>query len=55
MEGIIDRSITALDQDQTIRKIQHPEAAQQIDAFIEKLRNLKDLEKPFTLVCQISF
>lgn len=50
VEGIIDRSIAGLEQDQPVRRIQHPDDAAQIDAFIEKLRNLKSIEKPFTIV-----
>lgn len=48
IEGIIDRSIAGLEQDQVLRRIQHPEVAQQIDDFIQKLKDLKG--QPFTLV-----
>lgn len=50
VEGIIDRSIRGLEQDQAVRRIEHPEAAEQIDAFIGKLRDLKELKTPFELV-----
>lgn len=50
IEGIIDRSITGLEQDQHLRKQEYPELAAQIDKFIEKLRGLKDLKEPFTIV-----
>lgn len=49
VEGILTRCITGLEQDQVLRRIQHPEAAEQIDAFIKKLEELKELENPFTL------
>lgn len=49
VEGIIERAVAGLDQDQILRRIQHPEAAAQIDEFIEKLRKLKELETPFNL------
>uniref|UniRef100_A0A182U9J9 Zinc finger ZPR1-type domain-containing protein n=1 Tax=Anopheles melas TaxID=34690 RepID=A0A182U9J9_9DIPT len=49
VEGIIDRVVRGLDQDQPVRRIQHPEAAEQIDAFISNLQKLKELERPFTL------
>uniref|UniRef100_A0A182SV49 Zinc finger protein ZPR1 n=1 Tax=Anopheles maculatus TaxID=74869 RepID=A0A182SV49_9DIPT len=49
VEGIIDRVIRGLDQDQPVRRIQHPEAAEQIDTFIANLETLKELERPFTL------
>lgn len=50
VEGIIERAITGLDQDQILRRIQHPEAAEQIDQFIEKLRKLKEVKEPFNLI-----
>lgn len=50
IEGIIERSVAGLEQDQPVRRIQHPDAATQIDAFIEKLRSLKLVDKPFTIV-----
>ena len=50
MEGVINRSITGLEQDQVLRRIQHPDAAAQIDDFIQKLQTLKELKSPFTLV-----
>lgn len=50
IEGIIDRSITGLEQDQPVRHIDHPDVAAQIDAFIEKLNNLKLVETPFTII-----
>lgn len=50
MEGLIDRSISGLEQDQEARREQHPEAAEQIDDFIRKLKELKELPEPFTLV-----
>lgn len=50
VEGIIDRSIVGLEQDQPVRRIQHPDIAAQIDAFVEKLRHLKSVESPFTLI-----
>uniref|UniRef100_A0A182Q2Z5 Zinc finger protein ZPR1 n=1 Tax=Anopheles farauti TaxID=69004 RepID=A0A182Q2Z5_9DIPT len=49
VEGIIDRVVRGLEQDQSVRRIQHPEAAEQIDTFIVNLQALKDIERPFTL------
>ncbi|XP_052902964.1 zinc finger protein ZPR1 isoform X2 [Anopheles moucheti] len=49
VEGIIDRVIRGLDQDQPVRRIQHPQAAEQIDTFITNLQTVKELERPFTL------
>ncbi|ETN67468.1 zinc finger protein [Anopheles darlingi] len=49
VEGIIDRVVRGLEQDQPVRRIQHPEAASQIDDFISNLQSLKELKEPFTL------
>lgn len=50
IEGIIDRSVAGLEQDQIVRRIEHPEVAAQIDAFVESLRKLKLVETPFTII-----
>lgn len=50
IESIIDRSIAGLEQDQPVRRIQHPDVAAQIDAFIGKLSALKTVETPYTIV-----
>ena len=52
VEGIINRAVEGLEQDQPVRRIQHPEAAQQIDDFIKSFNKLKDFEKPFTLIVE---
>ncbi|KAL7291926.1 hypothetical protein TKK_0014476 [Trichogramma kaykai] len=49
IEGLIDRSIAGLDQDQERRRSENPQAAEQIDKFIEKLKALKDVEEPYTI------
>ena len=49
VEGIITRVITGLTQDQDKRRIDHPEAAAQIDEFVVKLEDLKELKTTFTL------
>lgn len=51
LEGVIDRSIQGLEQDQEARRKDHPEAAAQIDEFLMKLKKLKDVETPFSVVC----
>lgn len=50
LEGVIDRSITGLEQDQVVRRVEHPDVAAQIDEFIIKLRSLKSVETPYTVV-----
>ncbi|XP_035659783.1 zinc finger protein ZPR1-like [Branchiostoma floridae] len=50
VEGVIDRAVRGLEQEQPIRRTMDPGTAEKIDAFIEKLRGLTDLKTPFTLV-----
>jgi zinc finger protein len=49
IEGIIDRVVNGLTQDQEKRRLEHPDVAAQIDAFVGKLEDLKKVEKPFTI------
>ncbi|XP_037044909.1 zinc finger protein ZPR1 [Bradysia coprophila] len=50
LEGIIDRAVQGLEQDQPVRRIDHPESAKQIDDFVESLKALKLVESPFNIV-----
>ncbi|KYM79810.1 Zinc finger protein ZPR1 [Atta colombica] len=52
VEGIIDRSIRALEQDQPRRREEFPDTAVEIDLFISKLHALKILDEPFTIIFQ---
>ncbi|XP_058461660.1 zinc finger protein ZPR1 [Malaya genurostris] len=52
VEGIIDRVIRGLEQDQPVRRIQHPETAQQIDDFANSMKELKEMKQPFTIVIE---
>ncbi|KYM95480.1 PREDICTED: zinc finger protein ZPR1 [Cyphomyrmex costatus] len=52
VEGIIDRSIRALEQDQPRRREEFPDTAIEIDLFISKLQALKILDEPFTIIFQ---
>lgn len=52
VEGIIDRVVRGLEQDQPVRRIQHPEAAEQIDRFTDSLKELKEMKKPFTITIE---
>lgn len=53
VEGVIDRTITGLLQDQEARLREHPDAAAQIAEFTAKLTKLKTMESPFTMVSRI--
>lgn len=50
IEGIIDRSISALEQDQPKRREEFPDTAIELDLFISKLHALKVLDEPFTII-----
>lgn len=50
LEGIIDRSIQGLQQDQPLRRIDHPEDAIQIDEFVKSLEKLKSVETAYTVI-----
>jgi len=50
IEGVIDRSVEGLEQDQVLRRIQHPEVAAQIDDFVAKLKDLKNVQTPFQFI-----
>ncbi|KAI5635929.1 ZPR1 zinc-finger domain-containing protein [Phthorimaea operculella] len=49
VEGIIQRAIAGLTQDQEVRRQQHPDAAAQIEEFVAKLHLLRVLDEPWTL------
>ncbi|KAM9799074.1 zinc finger protein ZPR1 [Syngnathus typhle] len=52
VEGILDRAVAGLEQDQAARQEADPEVAGKIHTFIQKLKKLKDVEEPFTVVIE---
>ncbi|NXD42660.1 ZPR1 protein, partial [Copsychus sechellarum] len=50
IEGIIDRAVAGLEQDQPARREMDKEVARKIDEFIGKLRQLKEVNSPFTFI-----
>lgn len=52
VEGLLDRAVAGLEQDQAVRRAAHPEVAEKIDEFIRKLKKLKEVEDEFTLVIE---
>ncbi|KAM9814144.1 zinc finger protein ZPR1 [Neosynchiropus ocellatus] len=52
IEGILDRTISGLVQDQPLREATDPDVAAKVSEFIDKLRKLKDVEEEFTLVIE---
>ncbi|XP_050360188.1 zinc finger protein ZPR1 isoform X1 [Nymphalis io] len=49
VEGIISRAMAGLNQDQEVRRQQHPDAAAQLDEFVQRMQVLKNGEKPWVL------
>ncbi|XP_071350694.1 zinc finger protein ZPR1 [Trachinotus anak] len=52
IEGLLDRAVAGLEQDQPVRRATDPEVADKIEEFTQKLRKLKDVESEFTLVIE---
>lgn len=52
VEGLLDRAVAGLEQDQPVRRAADPEVAEKIDEFIQKLKKLKEVEDEFTLVIE---
>ncbi|XP_070808593.1 zinc finger protein ZPR1 [Pituophis catenifer annectens] len=50
LEGILDRAIAELEQDQPDRRKMDTEVAGKIDEFISKLKSLKEVESAFTFI-----
>lgn len=52
LEGIIDRAVIGLEQDQAVRRIDHPDVAKSIDDFVVVLNELKLVKEPFTIILE---
>ncbi|XP_023595734.1 zinc finger protein ZPR1 isoform X4 [Trichechus manatus latirostris] len=50
VEGLINRAISGLEQDQPMRRASEETIAERIDEFIVKLQELKQVASPFTLI-----
>ncbi|XP_072011874.1 zinc finger protein ZPR1 [Engystomops pustulosus] len=50
IEGILERTIVGLQQEQPLRRAENAQVAEKIDEFITKLQSLKDGETPFTFI-----
>ncbi|XP_063292617.1 zinc finger protein ZPR1 isoform X2 [Pelobates fuscus] len=50
IEGILERTILGLQQEQPLRRADNEQVAEKIDGFIAKLQHLRDGETPFTLI-----
>ncbi|XP_043479955.1 zinc finger protein ZPR1 [Leptopilina heterotoma] len=50
VEGIIERSIAGLEQDQAKRKTENADIATQIEKFVEKLEILKECQEPYKII-----
>lgn len=47
IEGVIDRAVRGLEQEQPVRRIMDPATAEKIDNVVKKLNDLRTREKPF--------
>jgi len=52
VEGVLQRTITGLAQDQPVRRHLHPEDAASIDAYIQRVEALLTVTTPFTLTLE---
>ncbi|XP_075881209.1 zinc finger protein ZPR1 [Nelusetta ayraudi] len=52
VEGLLDRAVAGLEQDQPVRRATDPQVADKIDEFIQKLCKLKAVESEFTVVIE---
>lgn len=52
IEGLLDRAVAGLEQDQPVRRAADPGVADKIDEFIEKLKKLKEVQDEFTVVIE---
>ncbi|XP_025749318.1 zinc finger protein ZPR1 isoform X2 [Callorhinus ursinus] len=50
VEGLISRAVSGLEQDQPARRANEKAVAERIDKFIVKLKELKQVASPFTLI-----
>ncbi|XP_075765901.1 zinc finger protein ZPR1 [Pelodiscus sinensis] len=50
IEGIIDRAVVGLEQDQPVRRAADKDVAGKIDEFIGKLKQLKEVDSSFTFI-----
>uniref|UniRef100_A0A673K022 Zinc finger protein 259 n=1 Tax=Sinocyclocheilus rhinocerous TaxID=307959 RepID=A0A673K022_9TELE len=50
IEGLLDRAVAGLEQDQPIRKATDPVVAEKIEEFIQRFKKLKEVEEEFTLI-----
>ncbi len=53
VEGVLQRTVTALEQDQPVRRALDPDGAQQIDAFVDKVKGLMTAEQAFHIVSRV--
>lgn len=50
VEGILDRVVNGLKQDQVSRQLQDPNGARKVEDYIERLQKTKELRTPFHLI-----
>ena len=55
MEGVLQRTVTALEQDQPVRRHMDPEGAAKIEEYVAKINDLLEVRIPFHIVSAILF
>ena len=52
VEGILQRTITALEQDQPVRIHQDPEGAAKVEEYVAKIKDILEVKIPFHIVSE---
>ena len=50
VEGVLQRTVTALEQDQPVRRHMDPEGASKIEEYVAKIKDLLEVKIPFHIV-----
>ena len=53
VEGVLQRTVTALEQDQPVRRHMDPEGAAKIEEYVTKIKDLLEVRVPFHIVSAI--
>ena len=53
VEGVLQRTVTALEQDQPVRRHMDPEGAAKIEEYVAKIKDLLEVRVPFHIVSAI--
>ena len=54
VEGVLQRTVTALEQDQPVRRHMDPEGAAKIEEYVAKIKDLLEVRIPFHIVSAVT-